>query len=147
MHILLSEELCCCAWHLISANGELWIIIGKWRTITIVWQYYYMKLWLYEKWLWEHRTMWFPFIRGVPPMKQIKSTIPRWLLSDNTTYPPIDEMKSIFLWWLLSKYSTVWTFRLLQSDFASIPLRGFPFIKGSPPHKWNEFHPYTMTTI
>ena len=49
---------------------------------------------------------------GPPPMKQIKSTIPRWLLSDNTT---------------------IWNFGCINSDVASTHLCGSR-LSGGPPH-------------
>ena len=54
--------------------------------------YYCKKILLYEKSLYGQTTLRSPFIRGSPPMKEIKYTFRGWLLSDNTT------VKKFALW-------------------------------------------------
>ena len=85
---------------------------------------------LSEKWVWKHTALGFPFIRGHPPIYEMKSILTEWLMSKYSTvkislsekwvwkhtalgfpfikgHPPIYEMKSILKQWLMPKYSAV----------------------------------------
>ena len=122
----------------------------------------------FEKCALNYTTLGFPFIRGFPPMDEVKIIILRWVQTQyrclksftflkvhlklyNFRVPVYKGVPLLWMKWNPSFNDEcrpsvlVWTVSLSDKCMLNNATLESPFIRGFPSHGWNETHPLTMT--